>query len=168
MITKRCTTCHDHYETPNLKTTTYPICTIYEGYMVSPVADGDICGQDMAQTYALWGKEKDGSLSCLADTEEPTEIWVALGALISADQADGRTPTLSYIDTERGEIDAGEITLANGQTASLVFCLWEALTHAICDDLPDSDDPEFREDDFDCHPLAEIRDSGSIIANGLN
>lgn len=54
-----------------------------------------------------------------------------------------------------GVLDAGEIRHF-GETP-LDFC--QALTEHIHDDLPDSDAEDFREDDFDNHPLAELREA---------
>lgn len=54
-----------------------------------------------------------------------------------------------------GVLDAQEIR--GWQDTPLDFCC--LLTEAIADDLPDVDDPDFRDDDFENHHLAPLREA---------
>ena len=54
-----------------------------------------------------------------------------------------------------GVLDAREIRGWRG--TPLDFCC--LLTEEISDDLPDIDDPDFRDDDFENHHLAELREA---------
>jgi len=168
MYMNQCTQCRDRYETENEKSETCPLCTVYTGYFIAPVAGDTICQPESAQAFILYGKEQDAEPTPLFRYEDPEAIWEALGECLEADKAEGHQPTVSYRDTQHGEIEAGEITFPNGVAATPIFCLWEKLTSLICDELPDRDSPDYRDDDCDNHPLAHIRDSGSMIANGLN
>lgn len=139
-------------------------------YILAPIAQGVICQPLEAEAYALYAEAlgDDANLTLLLQSDDPEAVWALLDERVSADETAGHTPKVSYCDKLHGSVDAGPpITFANGNIASLIFRLWDTLTHMICDDLPDSDDPDYRDDDFDNHVLAPIRDAGSLIANGL-
>lgn len=117
----------------------------FEAFCVSPVAheNGEciaVCDPDRAEFFAIYGfADHEWRLvhDCLDDD--------AGTAIIQICQATGRS--IAYRDDLAGTTE--------GTPARLC----DYLTTRIHDEIPGHDDPEdFREDDFDNHPLAPLRE----------
>lgn len=125
----------------------------YKALVISPVrnisetedeTDMAVCNPTEAQIWTVYGVTQDGESEALHDEADPAD---AAKALLSFHEALGNAP-IAYVDTDRivPECSFDE--------------LQDRLTEEIHDEIPGYDNIEdFREDDFDNHPLAPLREA---------
>lgn len=125
----------------------------YKALTISPVrnmstsddeTDMTVCSVSEAQIWSIYGVAEDGTSEALHDEEHAED---AAKALLRFSEALGNAP-VAYVDADR--------IIPEGPFADLQ----DRLAEEIHDEIPDYDNIEdFREDDFDNHPLAALREA---------
>jgi len=132
----------------------------YKGLTISPVrnmstsedeTDMTVCSAAEAQIWTIYGVTEDGTSEALHDEEHAAD---AAKALLSFFEALGNAP-IAYVDADR-------IIPEDSFSA-----LQDRLAEEIHDEIPGYDNIEdFREDDFDNHPLAALREAVVELTQG--
>lgn len=127
--------------------------THYETLIISPVrneSDNDnetrweVCSAENAQMWTIYGLDTDGCSIALHDEADPVDAASALLRLVEALGG----ASVVYADADR--------FIPEGSFADLQ----NRLAEEIHDEIPGYDNIEdFREDDFDNHPLAPLREA---------
>lgn len=132
----------------------------YKALVVSPVrnmstneeeTDMTVCIAADAQIWTVYGVTEDGTSEALHDEEHAED---AATALLRFSEALGNLPVI---------FACAEHRVPEGPFAELT----DLLAEIIHDEIPGYDDPEdFRDDDFDNHPLAALREAVVELTQG--
>lgn len=114
-----------------------PVCTVAKGTDAEAI---EVCGPELAEGWSIYGETYEGAR--LVHDDNAGDIGRALVALVATNPA----PIYYQDDQDRtlpGTLDD----------------LAARLSEKIHDEITGYDDPEdFRDDDFDAHPLANLRE----------
>lgn len=134
--------------------TTAEFLAQFERFELAPVRQEDgcceVCGPSEAEFFSIYGRNADGEALVVHDADDAEELARVARAILRAFPG----KAVCWFDT-----DTGCLPRPDEVPALSIEELADYISDVIFLAIPNGDDPDSRDDDFESHPLAEIREA---------